>query len=66
MKWLRLHNRKENFHKLIDWNGPLPKHIAIMMDGNGRWATRRGLPRTAGYYAGMQTMRQKRCIRQFA
>ena len=27
---------------------PPPRHIAIIMDGNGRWATRRGLPRTAG------------------
>ena len=26
----------------------LPRHIAIIMDGNGRWATKRGLPRTAG------------------
>lgn len=34
-----------------------PKHIAFMMDGNGRWATNRGLPRTAGHFAGMNTMR---------
>jgi undecaprenyl diphosphate synthase len=30
----------------------LPRHIAIIMDGNGRWAKRRGLPRTAGHSAG--------------
>lgn len=35
-----------------------PDHIAIMMDGNGRWATKRGLPRTSGHYAGMLTMRE--------
>ncbi|WP_199621263.1 isoprenyl transferase [Paenibacillus alkalitolerans] len=35
-----------------------PGHIAIMMDGNGRWATKRGLPRTAGHLAGMETMRR--------
>lgn len=35
-----------------------PKHIAIMMDGNGRWATKRGLPRTAGHFAGMENMRR--------
>jgi undecaprenyl diphosphate synthase len=35
-----------------------PRHIAIMMDGNGRWGTKRGLPRTAGHYAGMNTMRK--------
>jgi undecaprenyl diphosphate synthase len=34
--------------KKINWKDMLPKHIAIMMDGNGRWATKRGLPRTAG------------------
>ncbi|TCZ79293.1 isoprenyl transferase [Paenibacillus albiflavus] len=36
----------------------IPEHIAIMMDGNGRWATRKGMPRTAGHYAGMQSMRE--------
>ena len=30
----------------------LPRHIAIIMDGNGRWAKQRGLPRTAGHAAG--------------
>ena len=30
----------------------LPRHIAIIMDGNGRWAKKRGLPRTAGHAAG--------------
>jgi undecaprenyl diphosphate synthase len=44
--------------KMIDWSGALPVHIAIMMDGNGRWATKRGLPRTAGHFAGMQAMRE--------
>jgi len=34
------------------------EHIAIMMDGNGRWATKRMLPRSAGHYAGMMTMRK--------
>lgn len=32
----------------------LPKHIAVIMDGNGRWATRRGMPRTAGHKAGSE------------
>jgi len=36
----------------------LPRHIAIIMDGNGRWATRRGLPRTAGHKAGAETFRR--------
>ena len=36
----------------------LPRHIAIIMDGNGRWAKRRGLPRTAGHAAGSETFRR--------
>ena len=35
----------------------LPRHIAIIMDGNGRWAKKRGLPRTAGHAAGAETFR---------
>ena len=35
-----------------------PKHIAIIMDGNGRWAKKRGLPRTAGHRAGGETFRR--------
>jgi len=36
----------------------LPKHIAIIMDGNGRWAKRRRLPRIAGHRAGIRAVRQ--------
>ena len=36
----------------------LPRHIAILLDGNGRWAKRRGLPRTAGHAAGAETFRR--------
>ena len=36
----------------------VPRHIAIIMDGNGRWATRRGRPRTAGHKAGAETFRR--------
>ena len=36
----------------------LPRHIAIILDGNGRWARRRGLPRTAGHAAGAETFRR--------
>ena len=35
----------------------LPRHIAIIMDGNGRWAKKRGLPRKAGHAAGAETFR---------
>ena len=36
----------------------VPRHIAIIMDGNGRWAKNRGLPRTAGHKAGGETFRR--------
>ena len=35
----------------------LPRHVAIIMDGNGRWAKKRGMPRTAGHAAGAETFR---------
>ncbi len=37
---------------------PVPQHIAIIMDGNGRWAKQRGLPRTAGHAAGGEAFRR--------
>ena len=37
---------------------PVPQHIAIIMDGNGRWAKKRGLPRTAGHAAGAEAFRK--------
>lgn len=39
-------------------NQPIPRHIAIIMDGNGRWAKKRGLPRTAGHAAGAEAFRR--------
>ena len=36
----------------------LPRHVAIIMDGNGRWATRRGLPRVAGHANGVNAVRE--------
>ncbi len=39
-------------------NLPVPQHIAIIMDGNGRWAKQRGLPRKAGHKAGAETFRR--------
>jgi len=36
---------------------PIPQHVAIIMDGNGRWATRRGLPRVAGHREGVKAAR---------
>ena len=42
---------KESLHKI-------PKHIAIIMDGNGRWAKERNLPRSMGHKAGVETIRE--------
>ncbi|MFB9329733.1 isoprenyl transferase [Paenibacillus aurantiacus] len=36
----------------------IPQHIAIIMDGNGRWAKNRGLPRIAGHHSGMKTVKR--------
>ncbi len=45
-------------------SGAVPYHIAIVMDGNGRWASKRFLPRLAGHRQGMESLR--RCIRACA
>jgi len=44
----------------------LPRHVAIIMDGNGRWAAGRGLPRSAGHKAGLDPVRMciKECTRR--
>lgn len=41
-----------------DPDGRLPRHVAIIMDGNGRWAGRRGMPRTLGHRKGVETVRR--------
>jgi len=38
--------------------GAIPRHVGIIMDGNGRWAKRRGLPRLAGHHAGTENVRR--------
>ena len=49
--------KKRKIKEEIDFNR-LPKHIGIIMDGNGRWAKMRGLPRTAGHRAGAETVKK--------
>ncbi|WP_166237909.1 isoprenyl transferase [Paenibacillus turpanensis] len=39
-------------------SGKIPKHVAVIMDGNGRWARKRGLPRVAGHHQGMKNVKQ--------
>jgi len=48
--------KKQSKAEEIDLSN-LPRHIAIIMDGNGRWAKKRGMPRTAGHAAGAETFR---------
>lgn len=51
---------EQDLLKLIGEAGDLPAHVAVIMDGNGRWARERGLPRWMGHRAGMKAVR--RCV----
>ena len=54
----------ESSTQTIPEPGSVPRHVAIIMDGNGRWAKRRFLPRVAGHRRGVETVREvvKACI----
>ena len=56
LKNLRIFGRREK--SVTPDFSRLPQHIAIIMDGNGRWATSRALPRTAGHRAGSENFRR--------
>lgn len=47
----------EELRSRLDRSG-IPRHVAIIMDGNGRWAVRRGMPRIAGHKKGADTVRK--------
>src|SRR5437660_6885359 len=49
-------SRDESLLAQVDWTR-LPRHVAVIMDGNGRWAARRGQPRIAGHRAGVEAVR---------
>src|SRR6478672_6336797 len=49
-------SRDDTLLQAVDWDR-LPKHVAIIMDGNGRWAAQRGQPRIAGHRAGVEAVR---------
>jgi len=49
---------KSNGKQYSATDRPVPRHVAIIMDGNGRWAGARGLPRVAGHKRGVETVRQ--------
>ncbi len=54
---MQLFKRKPKNHG-VDADRKLPVHIAVIMDGNGRWAARRGLPRKAGHREGANTLKR--------
>lgn len=45
-------------HALANFEGSVPRHVAIIMDGNGRWAQQRGMRRIRGHHAGAQSVRR--------
>ena len=49
---------KKKREELVLDKDNMPRHIAIIMDGNGRWAKQRKLPRTMGHKAGVETIRR--------
>ena len=51
-------SKEEKLRHEIEKTGNLPAHIAVIMDGNGRWARRRGLPRIAGHREGINSVRE--------
>lgn len=53
----KLKNREREFFAQVD-RTKMPQHVAIIMDGNGRWAQKRGLPRTAGHRYGVEALRK--------
>lgn len=53
----KLFSHKKDLIDSLDTNN-LPKHIGIIMDGNGRWAKKRGLPRSAGHRMGAKVLEQ--------
>jgi undecaprenyl diphosphate synthase len=47
----------KRLQEALQASGPIPAHIAVIMDGNGRWAKRRGFPRIAGHNEGVESVR---------
>ena len=54
IRWPFFRRKKKSITKIPD---NVPDHVAIIMDGNGRWAKQRGLPRVAGHKEGMDVVR---------
>ncbi|UAL54286.1 MULTISPECIES: isoprenyl transferase [Metabacillus] len=57
-KWRNPNREQTEFSKEEILKREIPEHIAIIMDGNGRWAKKRALPRIAGHHEGMKVVRK--------
>lgn len=55
---MSLSTQQSELMKSLASQGPIPQHVAIIMDGNGRWAQARGLPRLAGHKRGADRVRE--------
>lgn len=55
LKWIKSNQKSADVPPVLKEN--IPNHIAIIMDGNGRWAKKRGLPRIAGHREGMNVVK---------
>jgi len=59
LRWLKaLFSNEAQTSSVIIEDGKIPEHVAIIMDGNGRWAKSRGLPRIAGHHTGMKAVKR--------
>ena len=52
-----IHKKNNELSKRID-KQKVPEHVAIIMDGNGRWATKKGLPRSFGHKRGVGVLKE--------
>jgi undecaprenyl diphosphate synthase len=57
MKIHKNSKKLREIEKLVEAGKELPVHVAVIMDGNGRWAKKRGLPRVAGHHEGVKSVR---------
>lgn len=55
--FFKARKKEQNDNIELDYNN-IPQHVAIIMDGNGRWAKQRNMPRTMGHKAGVETIRR--------
>ena len=54
----KIFDTKNNKLSMIIDKQKVPEHVAIIMDGNGRWATKKGLPRTYGHKRGVSVLKE--------